>query len=168
MPLPEPDRPEAFRLLFVCTGNTCRSPLAEALARQEADRRGWSHLEVASAGVSAASGESASEGALRVASRHGLPLDAHRSRPLDAELTERADLILVMSPGHLRRVEELGAGERAALVDAFAHPEGGEGRGGAGVPDPFGGDDEAYEDTYQSLAGLVRDALDRLEAILAP
>jgi protein-tyrosine-phosphatase len=166
MPPAEPDRPEAYRLLFVCTGNTCRSPLAEALARGEAERRGWSHLEVASAGVSAVAGQGASEGALRVAERHGLPLDAHRSRPLTADLTAWADLILVMSPGHLRRVSELGAGERASLVDAFAHPDAAE--EGRGVPDPFGGGDEDYEDTYVVLAGLVRDALDRLEPILAP
>jgi protein-tyrosine-phosphatase len=161
------DAPEAFRLLFVCTGNTCRSPLAEALTRREAASRGWDHLEVASAGVAAAEGLPASEGSLRAAGRHGLDLSGHRSSPLTAEKASWADLILVMSPGHLLRLEELDATSRAALLDAFAR--GAEGQGeGRGVPDPFGGDDEAYEATYQALERAVLAVLGRLEPLLAP
>jgi protein-tyrosine phosphatase len=160
-----PDAPEPFRLLFVCTGNTCRSPLAEGLARHGAEARGWSHLEVASAGVSAADGLPASDGALRTARRHGLDLSAHRSRALGGELAGWADLILVMSPGHLLRLEELDALARSALLDAFAR---GAEEGGAGVPDPFGGDDDAYEATYEALDELVAAALERLEPLLAP
>lgn len=160
------DPPEAFRILFVCTGNTCRSPLAEALARRASQARGWHHLEVASAGVAAGPGQPASEGSLRVARRHGLDLAGHRSRPVDRELAEWADLILVMSHGHLHRLQELDADARAALLDAFARgTEGGE---AWGIPDPFGGDDEAYQATYEVLEELVEAALDRLEPLLAP
>ncbi len=161
------DRPEPFRLLFVCTGNTCRSPLAEVLAREGAMARGWEHVEVASAGVAAAPGMPASDGSLRVAARHGLDLAAHRSRPLTADLAERADLILAMSPGHLFRLEELDATSRTALLDAFAQGlEGGE--VGRGIPDPFGGDDRAYEAAYEAISEAVERVLDRLEPLLAP
>ena len=164
----EPDnRPESFRLLFVCSGNTCRSPLAEALAQRELGTLGW-RVEVRSAGVSALSGTPASSGSLGAAQRHGLDLREHRSREVDEELIDWADLILVMSPSHLVRLAQLGGAGKAALLDAFAQgEEGGEDVGG-GVPDPFGGDDDAYEETYRTLEELVDKALRRLEPILAP
>lgn len=160
-------RPESFRLLFVCSGNTCRSPLAAALAERELRRLGW-RLEVRSAGVAAMAGSSASEGSLRAGERHGLDLSGHRSRPVDAALLDWADLVLVMSPGHLLRLAELGGAGKAALLDAFAHgEESGEGAG-SGVPDPFGGDDQDYEEAYRTLDELVGKTLRRLEPILAP
>ena len=161
-------RPESFRLLFVCSGNTCRSPLAAALAERELTTLGW-RVEVRSAGVGAMWGAPASEGSRRAGARHGLDLSGHRSRPLDDELLGWADLILVMSPSHLARLDELGAGGKAALLDAFARGEnGGEEDAGPGVPDPFGGDDQDYEDAYLMLEDLVPRALRRLEPILAP
>jgi protein-tyrosine-phosphatase len=164
----EPDnRPESFRLLFVCSGNTCRSPLAQAVAERELSTLGW-RVEVRSAGVSALSGTPASSGSLGAAERHGMDLSAHRSREVDAELIDWADLILVMSPSHLVRLAQLGGAGKAALLDAFAQgEEGGEDVGG-GVPDPFGGDDDAYEETYRTLEELVGKALRRLEPILSP
>lgn len=154
-----------FNLLFVCTGNTCRSPMAEAVARSELVRRGWSHVRVGSAGISAHPGDAASEHALRVAERRGLALGQHRSRSLSPELVDWADLVLGMSPSHLQVIARLGGAEKAALLGEFAAGEGG---GGATVPDPFGGDEAAYESTIEELERLVGDALDRLAPILHP
>ena len=61
-----------YNVLFVCTGNTCRSPMAEALARREVRERRWSHVAVRSAGISAHPGGAASEGALQAARERGL------------------------------------------------------------------------------------------------
>lgn len=163
----ESPRPEPFRLLFVCTGNTCRSPLAEALARQGIRRLGWNHVQVASAGVAAHPGEPASGGSLRAASRHGLDLGEHRSSPLTLEALEGADLVLVMSPGHLGRLQGLVADEKVSLLTDFAAAVDPQGVPDA-VPDPFGGSDEAYEATYVLLERLVERALTRLAPILAP
>ena len=159
-------RPESFRLLFVCSGNTCRSPLAAALTERELVRLGW-RVEVRSAGVSAVRGVPASDGSLRVGARHGLDLSGHRSRPVDDELLGWANLILVMSHGHLLRLAELGVAGKAAVLDAFANGEEGAGEG-ADVPDPFGGDDHDYEEAYRTLEELVGKALHQLEPILAP
>ncbi|MSR35193.1 MAG: low molecular weight protein arginine phosphatase [Gemmatimonadetes bacterium] len=161
------NRPESFRLLFVCSGNTCRSPLAHALAERELGSLGW-YVEVRSAGISALSGTPASSGSLDVADRHGLDLGAHRSYEIDHALIDWANLILVMSPSHLVRLAQLGGAGKAAMLDAFAHGDEGGDDVGAGVPDPFGGDDEAYEETYRTLEELVAKALRRLEPILAP
>ena len=161
-------RPESFRLLFVCSGNTCRSPLAVALAERELARLGW-RVDVRSGGVSAVSGAPASAGSLRAGERHGLDLRGHASRPIDQALLDWADLVLVMSPGHLVRLAELGGGGKAALLDAFAQGDEGDEDGmTAGVPDPFGGDDRDYEEAYQTLEELVGKVLRRLEPILAP
>ncbi|MBM4185352.1 MAG: low molecular weight protein arginine phosphatase [Gemmatimonadetes bacterium] len=155
-----------FRILFVCTGNTCRSPMAEVIARRRAEVLGWGHVEFRSAGVGAFEGSEASEGAVRTAAAHGLDLTRHTATPLLKDDATRADLILAMSPSHLMRLVELGAGERAALLTSYAggHPD--DPREVA-IPDPIGGPDEEYEQTFQLLERLIDRVLTRLEPVLA-
>ena len=162
------DRPP-FRLVFVCTGNTCRSPLAEALARREAERRGWTHVQVTSAGVAAFPGEPVSDGSRRAAERHGLDLSGHAATRLGPDEVADADLILGMSAGHVVRAIELGADGRAALISAFAaHGGDGDVLSGAPVPDPFGGSDDVYEEAFRALDALVTDVMTRLEPYIEP
>ncbi|MEM7415527.1 MAG: low molecular weight protein arginine phosphatase [Gemmatimonadota bacterium] len=157
---------EPFRLLFVCTGNTCRSPLAEVIARRLVSERGWNHVEIGSAGVAAFDGAPASGGSVRTAEANGLDLSRHASKALAARTLSDADLILTMSASHLFRVFEMGAGDRAAVITSFAAGEEGEDVGG--VPDPIGGPDEEYAETYRVLERLIEASLARLEPVLSP
>jgi len=160
-----PSEGEAFRILFVCTGNTCRSPMAEVIARRRADDLGWRHVEVRSAGVGAFSGSPASGGALRAAEAAGLDLSGHRATLLTAALAAEADLILTMSPSHLMRVIDLGAGDRAGLLTSYAG--GLDDASGVGIPDPIGGPDEEYAATFAVLDDLIGKVLARLAPVLS-
>jgi len=156
-----------FRVLFVCTGNTCRSPMAEVIARRRVAELGWEQVEIASAGVAAADGLPASGGSVRAAARNGLDLSAHQSALLTRALVDGADLILAMSSGHLARIVELGGGDRGAVITAFASDSCDEGSW-VGVPDPIGGPDEEYVATFDVLDGLIEQALARLEPVVKP
>ena len=148
-----------MKLLFVCSGNTCRSPLAEAITRQQATERGLD-LDVSSAGISAWDGAPASDGALLVGMEHRADLGEHRSRQLTREMVEQADLVLVMGPSHLERVEAMGGRGKAHLLMDYAS----RGSAARAISDPYGGDLETYRATYEELAGGIRQLLDRVEA----
>jgi protein-tyrosine phosphatase len=149
-----------MRVLFVCSGNTCRSPLAEALFRQLLGESGRTDIEVASAGTGAYDGAPASEGAYLVALEAGLDLSAHRARLLDRSMVDQADLILAMSGGHLSRVERLGGAGKAHLLGEYSGISGDD----LEVRDPYGGDVEGYRLTLEQLHRLLLPARDRLLA----
>lgn len=136
------------RILFVCTGNTCRSPMAEALCREYLPG-----VEALSAGLGTCAGLPASLGALEAMERRGLNLDHHRSRPLTSYLLADADLILCMSPGHKQTILA-GLPEYADKVFTLGEYVGEP--ADTAISDPFGGTPEVYEDCACQIEGLIK------------
>jgi protein-tyrosine-phosphatase len=129
-----------MRILFVCTGNTCRSPFAEAVARRAAPRG----LEVGSAGIKASAAAAPTDSGIEAARDLGLDLQRHRSRSLTPEMIARADLVVGMTRDQVRWIERHGGSGRARVL------------GGADVEDPFGGGPEAYARIYTRIEADVR------------
>jgi protein-tyrosine-phosphatase len=139
-------------VLFVCTGNTCRSPMAEGIAQKlfedGAIPAALGPLFFASAGVSAFDGAPTSEETTEVLAEMGAPVPGHAKR-LTPDMIRRADLVLGMTASHVARAKALVAGDAAAL--ARIHPFDPEGD----VDDPIGLGKRAYEDLAGYFTGLI-------------
>lgn len=122
-------------ILFVCTGNTCRSPMAAAMARRTG-------LDARSAGLFPQENAPASGGAVQAMAARGIDLTAHRARRITAEDTENAERIFAMDDGHRALLETLYPASRGKIT--VLH-----------IPDPYGGSD----DTYLACARAIEKAL---------
>ncbi|MEP6832112.1 MAG: low molecular weight protein arginine phosphatase [Gemmatimonas sp.] len=147
-----------MNILFVCTGNTCRSPLAEGIARTLVAERELTDVTVQSAGTQANNGSPASDGSLLVALEQGIDLNRHRAQELTPELVHWSDLILAMGTHHLDRAELLGGEGKTHLLTSYSS------RGAKTDPvsDPFGGDLPIYRATFEELTQEIGDVLDRI------
>ncbi|MBR0564513.1 low molecular weight phosphotyrosine protein phosphatase [Azoarcus sp. L1K30] len=135
------------KILTVCTGNICRSPLAEFLLRERLAAAG-KKVEVRSAGIGALVGHPADDTTQDVARKHGTALDGHRAQQLDTELTRWADLILVMEKHHFDAVTDLDPTARGKTF-YLGHWNKAE------IPDPYRRGEDVHEEVHQAIAGAV-------------
>ncbi len=156
-----------FRIAFVCTGNICRSPVAEALARAHAENSGLAaqcHFE--SFGTHGYHvGEGADPRTQATARQLGVDLGAHRARRISAEDCREADLILAMDRGHERILRRMASASEASRIHLYLPwldmPD------GPDVPDPYYGEADGFIAVHQLLDAAADRLAQRLPMLLS-
>ncbi len=140
-----------MKILFICTGNTCRSPLAELYV---AHQLAGLPVEVASAGLATWGGSPISAASRHILDRYGIDASAFRSRVVTPEMLFQSDLIIAVSEAHRARLLQI-APQKETSIRLLSEFSG----GNYDIPDPYGGDQASYDKIFAvmkpSLDGVV-------------
>lgn len=126
-------------MLFVCTGNTCRSPMAQALFADLLSKKGLTDVRCDSAGLSAFDGEAASENSIEAMSEIGIDISAHRSKTITRDLLDNTELIVCLSRGHSDVLRQFVDEHKLRIL-------------GKGISDPYGMRLSEYVRTRDEIA----------------
>ncbi len=128
-------------IIFVCTGNTCRSPMAEAIFKAHLTEEEKAKTEVKSYGLAAFGGDSASENAIEVMAERNIDISAHRSLPLSRLAAENSDIIVTMTDSHTDALLSAGVpGDKIITLN---------------ISDPYGKDIEAYRNCADEITAKL-------------
>jgi len=142
-----------MRILFVCTGNTCRSPMAGAYFKSLCEKSARTDITVDTAGTFAGEGEPASTQSVSVMNDYGIDLSPHKSSRLTREKIDAADLIIAMTSSHRQHIGSMSppALKKTRTLLEFIQNNG-------NISDPFGGTEKIYSDCFSEM----KEALDNL------
>lgn len=150
-----------IKVLFVCTGNICRSPTAEGVFRQLAHDAGLeSRFHIDSAGTDSYHvGESPDRRAVKIAAHHGVSLQGQRARALKPEDFNSFDYIYAMDGGHLYDMQDRAPAGHSGRIELFLAAAGHQAQD---VPDPWYGNDADFENVFALVQGAAATLLDNL------
>lgn len=149
-----------LKIVFICTGNTCRSSMAEALAKKWLSLKAPTRtdIEFMSAGIAAFPGSPASAQSIDVMRLTGIDLTGHRAKQISADLVAESDLILTMTKGHQHALSEMypeAVGKIYTLGEFAYNRE-------VNIPDPFGQPTEVYAECAGEIGKSLEKALQKI------
>lgn len=142
---------ETFKILLVCTGNTCRSAMAEGLLKKLIENLDLQNVVVSSAGTDALTGRPATVFAIEAAKARGVDISKHISRKLNEKMLEQADIVLAMEQEHLGRIKKISRNSAKKIYLLKSFPENKERKGDFDIHDPIGKDLEDYNETLLEM-----------------
>ena len=142
-----------MNILFVCTGNTCRSPMAAAIMEKICVENDIEVL-IESAGVFAEIGQTASEEAIKALDEMGIDLTFHRSKPVSEDLVEKSDLILTMTKAHAMILSSMAQDKVFSIMEYIGEQ--------GDISDPYGGDLEDYRETAKEIYDALVDVAEKI------
>ncbi|MCI8404603.1 MAG: low molecular weight protein arginine phosphatase [Clostridia bacterium] len=145
-----------MNILFVCTGNTCRSAMAAAIMNKIAMENDLD-VRIESAGIFAQDGQSASDNAVKALETYNIDLSNHRTKPVTEDIVKQSDIILTMTEAHKQILKPL-AEEKVYTLLEYAGDSG-------DINDPYGGDLDEYRNTAQEIYDSLVDVAEKIADI---
>jgi len=137
-----------MEIIFVCTGNTCRSPMAEGLMKKLLSNRGIDSIQVSSAGLAAYPGDEVSENSINAAKKYSVDISAHRSRRINEYMLE-SGIFVCMTASHAEALKPYLTENRLFIL-------------GNGIEDPYGGTQEVYDRCAEEINSTLPELLCRI------
>ncbi|MCK9575244.1 MAG: low molecular weight protein arginine phosphatase [Clostridia bacterium] len=138
-------------VLFVCTGNTCRSPMAERILKQRLHEKNINNIKVSSAGLYATPGQPMNEYAIKILKQHKIRTYAHKSKQLTTSIINGHNLVITMTEGHKNAL--LGYKNVVTLAEYIK---------GIDVADPYGQNIEAYKKVCEYLLYAMDEIIEKI------